>query len=208
MARPLGPACLCDATRLPPQGGHIHHERKRDAHSSSRMGPLLLPCNKSPTISPPLPPAGLPSDPPQRIAAHATNLRPPPPSPPQDSLGPGAPRLLVNYLNQSVNALDLIPPVLRQYMSSLVLDSSSIQIMDFDTESVLQEALKYLRAETSECMRLAEPPRTHEGPHHAWSLRSRSAACIIFQIYSSTTSDSAFHTHPSPPRLNFLVLQT
>ena len=93
---------------------------------------------------------------------------------PQDSLGPGAPRLLVNYLNQSVNALDLIPPVLRQYMSSLVLDSSSIQIMDFDTESVLQEALKYLRAETSECMRLAQPAHMHEGRHHAWSLRSRS----------------------------------
>ena len=67
----------------------------------------------------------------------------------QDTLSPGASRLLINFHNQSINALDLIPPVLRQYMSSLMLDSSSIQIMDFDTESVLQEALKYLRANPS-----------------------------------------------------------
>lgn len=68
----------------------------------------------------------------------------------QVGLGPGAPRLLVNYLNESINALDLIPPILQQYVTNLLIGSSNIQVLDFVTESVLQEALQYLESEPSE----------------------------------------------------------
>jgi len=53
-------------------------------------------------------------------------------------------------LNESINALDLIPPLLQPYVNNLLLSSSCIQILDFVSEDVLQEALQYLRSETSE----------------------------------------------------------
>ncbi|GAX83406.1 hypothetical protein CEUSTIGMA_g10831.t1 [Chlamydomonas eustigma] len=70
-------------------------------------------------------------------------------TPPKVELSPGAPRLLVNYLNKSINALDLIPPILQSYVSNLILNSSAIQILNFNTESILQEALQFLTNEQS-----------------------------------------------------------
>mmetsp|Transcript_32602 Transcript_32602/g.71993 ORF Transcript_32602/g.71993 Transcript_32602/m.71993 type:complete len:435 (-) Transcript_32602:1981-3285(-) len=61
---------------------------------------------------------------------------------------PGLPRLLVNYLGD-INATELIPPILRQYVTNLQLDTSNIQILDFIDEDVLQEAKSYLKAEAS-----------------------------------------------------------
>ncbi|GAX83058.1 hypothetical protein CEUSTIGMA_g10484.t1 [Chlamydomonas eustigma] len=68
---------------------------------------------------------------------------------PSVDLAPGAPRLILNYLNSSINALDLIPPILQSYITNLILNSSAIQVLNFQTESVLQEALTFLKAEPS-----------------------------------------------------------
>ena len=59
-------------------------------------------------------------------------------------------RILVNYNNQNINALDLIPPLLQQYISNSVLNSSLIQILNFQTEALLEEAISYLRSDPSE----------------------------------------------------------
>ncbi len=60
---------------------------------------------------------------------------------------PGAPRLLLSFVDGSINALDLLPPALVNYVESLTLSSSSIQILNFASESVLNAALQYLTAE-------------------------------------------------------------
>ncbi len=72
----------------------------------------------------------------------------------QSTFGPGAPRLLLSYVNQSINALDLLPAGLVDYVENLILSSSSIQILNFDTESILQAALKYITAD-GECPTIA-----------------------------------------------------
>ena len=68
-------------------------------------------------------------------------------------LGPttGLSRLIVNFDNKNVDALELIPPVLRGYVTRLNLSSSLMQILDFVDEDVLQAALTYLREEASGC---------------------------------------------------------
>ncbi len=38
------------------------------------------------------------------------------------------PRLLLNYLNDTLNALDLIPPALQQYVNNVIIGSSNLQV--------------------------------------------------------------------------------
>ncbi|GAX83405.1 hypothetical protein CEUSTIGMA_g10830.t1 [Chlamydomonas eustigma] len=64
-------------------------------------------------------------------------------------LSPGPSRLLVHYLNTSVDALDLIPAILRQYIDFSRINSSDIQILNFQAEAILQQALTYLTSEES-----------------------------------------------------------
>eukprot|EP00955_Chlamydomonas_euryale_P044825 352984-Chlamydomonas_euryale.AAC.4 len=62
-------------------------------------------------------------------------------------LPPGAPRLLVAFADRNIRALELLPAVLREYATALLLNTSFIQLLDFVDEDVLQEALGYLRDE-------------------------------------------------------------
>ncbi|KAG1679174.1 hypothetical protein FOA52_000530 [Chlamydomonas sp. UWO 241] len=62
-------------------------------------------------------------------------------------LGPGAPRLVLAFSDPEKLALELIPAVLHQYIAAAVLASSTLQLLDFVDEDVLQQALGYLRDE-------------------------------------------------------------
>ncbi len=53
---------------------------------------------------------------------------------------------MVQFNDALVQAMDLIPPLLRQYVESLKLNTSNIQILEFATEDVLREAIGYLDA--------------------------------------------------------------
>lgn len=64
------------------------------------------------------------------------------------SLGPA--RLLVHFGNSSIDALSLVPVVLRPFVTRLLLQSSSLQLLTFDNEEVLQEVTKYIQADPSE----------------------------------------------------------
>eukprot|EP00798_Chlamydomonas_sp_ICE-L_P009849 gene9849-7736_t len=66
-----------------------------------------------------------------------------------DDLPPGIPRLIVRFLDENLEALDVIPAILHQYITQLRLGTSWLQILDFVDEDVLQEALVYLRDEIS-----------------------------------------------------------
>ncbi|KAG1672720.1 hypothetical protein FOA52_005198 [Chlamydomonas sp. UWO 241] len=75
---------------------------------------------------------------------------PPKAKEPQDDLLKfGAPRLLVSFTDELIDALDLIPAVLHQYIEKVLLLSSNIQVLDFVDEDVLQEARKYITGEQS-----------------------------------------------------------
>ena len=45
--------------------------------------------------------------------------------------------------------MDIIPPILHEYIQKLKLESSNLQILDFVDEDTLQEAKKYLNDEIS-----------------------------------------------------------
>ena len=45
--------------------------------------------------------------------------------------------------------MDLMPPIMRQYVTGLNLSSSALQILDFVDEETLQAALEYLQSEPS-----------------------------------------------------------
>eukprot|EP00798_Chlamydomonas_sp_ICE-L_P011580 gene11580-34280_t len=62
----------------------------------------------------------------------------------QDDFPSGVARLLVSFNIREKDALDVIPAILHPYISRVLLNSSNIQILDFDTEEILQEARKYL----------------------------------------------------------------
>eukprot|EP00798_Chlamydomonas_sp_ICE-L_P012855 gene12855-3568_t len=66
-----------------------------------------------------------------------------------DDLPPGITRLLVHFSDDLIDALDVIPAILHEYIERLLLDSSRIQILNFLDEDVLQEARIYLQDEAS-----------------------------------------------------------
>ncbi|KAG1656865.1 hypothetical protein FOA52_008797 [Chlamydomonas sp. UWO 241] len=55
-----------------------------------------------------------------------------------------SPRLLVRFGDLLVDALQLLPPLLREYATNTRLDSSAIQVLDFVDEATLNEAIAYL----------------------------------------------------------------
>lgn len=71
----------------------------------------------------------------------------------QDDASLGPARLLVHFSNSSVDALSLVPAVLRPFVTRLLLQSSSLQLLTFDNSEVLQEAIKYIQADPSERVR-------------------------------------------------------
>ena len=68
----------------------------------------------------------------------------------EDSSSLGPARLLVHFGNSSIDALSLVPVVLRPFVTRLLLQSSSLQLLTFDNEEVLQEVTKYIQADPSE----------------------------------------------------------
>lgn len=58
---------------------------------------------------------------------------------------PGGPsRLILNFNNSTIDALDVIPPVLRDFAKRLLIQSSGIQLLDFADEETLNAARGYL----------------------------------------------------------------
>ena len=68
----------------------------------------------------------------------------------EDSSSLGPARLLVHFGNSSIDALSLVPVVLRPFVTRLLLQSSSLQLLTFDNDEVLQEVTKYIQADPSE----------------------------------------------------------
>lgn len=66
-----------------------------------------------------------------------------------NSIGTSGPPRLIMTFSVPTNAMDLIPPILRQYVTSLNLSSSALQILDFVDEDILQASLEYLQSNPS-----------------------------------------------------------
>jgi hypothetical protein len=61
----------------------------------------------------------------------------------QEDFG-GIPRMILKFSTEDLNALTLLPTILQQFVSNILLKSSQLQILTADNEEVYQKVVEYL----------------------------------------------------------------
>eukprot|EP00798_Chlamydomonas_sp_ICE-L_P012853 gene12853-3566_t len=126
----------------------------------------------------------------------------------QDDFPPGLATLIVSFNIREKNALDVIPAILHQYISRVLLEASNLQILDFDTEEVLQEARKYLAADIDISLLTRDFPMSRLVPRDANTTLSPAQLEAIQNVINNVgiTNQGDADGAPTRRRLNAVTV--